>query len=270
MTMPHTQQSRKIVHLDLDAYYASVEQRDHPALRGRPVIVGGDPGGRGVVAAASYEARAYGVHSAQPCRRAQQLCPDAIFLRPRFAVYREISMQMLAIYRYRTSLVEPLALDEAFLDLTSATREAETSATQLARVIKEEIFAQTGLTASAGVSFNTFVAKLASAHQKPNGLTVVPPDQADRFLEALSIGKFFGVGNVTEARLKALGMMTGADLKRVSLDQLQTLFGKRGTLLYHFARGEDDRPAFPTARSFAQRGAKAGTSGRSDGVESGN
>ncbi len=235
---------RKIIHIDLDAFYASVEQRDNPALRGRPVIVGGDVESRGVVATASYEARKYGVHSAQSCRTALQLCPDAIFLRPRFDLYRAISRQIQSIYHRYTPLVEPLSLDEAYMDVTSVVGE-NGSATSLAREIKQAILTETDLTSSAGVSFNKFLSKLASAYRKPQGLTVVTPPQAQKFLDALPVGKFFGVGDVTEARLKSLGIITGSDLRQISLEKLQQLFGKRGSMLYHFARGEDSRPVQP-------------------------
>jgi DNA polymerase IV len=238
-------QLRAIVHIDLDSFYASVEQRDNPALRGKPVIVGGDPQGRGVVATASYEARKYGIHSAQSCRLAMQLCPDAIFLRPRFEAYRSISEQIQAIYRQHTLLVEPLALDEAYLDMTSIVGEDIVAAAQVARDIKQEIVEQTGLSASAGVSYNKMLAKLASAHRKPDGLTVVMPQAASAFLEALTVAKIFGVGDVTEARLKAMGITTARELKQLGLKRLQELFGKRGTDLYHFVRGEDGRLVEP-------------------------
>jgi DNA polymerase-4 len=240
-----TRPLRAILHSDLDAFYASVEQRDNPSLRGKPVIVGGDPQGRGVVATASYEARAFGVHSAQPCRLALQLCPDAIFLRPRFEVYSSISQHIQAIYRQHTPLVEPLALDEAYLDITSLVGEESEAAAQVAREIKHAIVEQTELHASIGVSFNKMLAKLASAHQKPDGLTVITPEAAPAFLETLHVGKIFGVGDVTAARLKDLGITTGRELKHLSLERLQELFGKRGTVLYHFVRGEDDRPVEP-------------------------
>ena len=236
---------RAILHLDLDAFYASVEQRDNLALRGRPVIVGGDPQGRGVVATASYEARRFGVHSAQPCRQALQLCPDAVFLRPRFEVYRAISQQIQAIYRRYTPLVEPLALDEAYLDITSIVGDDLVAAAQIARDIKQEIVAQTQLTASAGVSYSKMLSKVASAHQKPNGLTVITPQEALVFLDALPVGKIFGVGEVTEARFRDLDIFYGRDLRQLSLGRLQELFGKRGTDLYRFVRGEDDRPIEP-------------------------
>ena len=237
---------RAILHLDLDAFYASVEQRDNPALRGKPVIVGGDPQGRGVVATASYEARAYGIHSAQPCRLARQLCPDAVFLRPRFEVYRSISEQIQTIYRRYTALVEPLALDEAYLDITSTVGVDLAAAAQIARHIKQDIAGQTELTASAGVSSNKMLAKLASGHQKPDGLTVITPQEAPAFLDALPVGKIFGVGEVTAAKLKELGITTGGELRQLRPDRLQGLFGKRGMDLYHFVRGEDDRPVEPT------------------------
>jgi DNA polymerase-4 len=236
---------RAIVHLDLDAYYTSVEQRDNPELLGRPVIVGGDPLGRGVVATASYEARKFGVHSAQSCRQAKQLCPDALFLRPRFEVYRAISHQIQTIYRRYTPLIEPLALDEAYLDITSIVGADTGAAVEVARDIKRVIVEQTRLTASAGVSYNKMLAKLGSGFQKPDGLTVITPQAAPAFLEALSVGKIYGVGDVTEARLKELGITVGRELKQLSLKRLEELFGKRGTILYHFVRGEDDRPVEP-------------------------
>jgi DNA polymerase IV len=210
---------RAILHSDLDAFYASMEQRDNPALRGKPVIVGGDPQGRGVVATASYEARAFGVHSAQSCRQ--------------------------AIYRQYTPLVEPLALDEAYLDITSLVGEESPAAAQVARDIKQAIVEQTELSASIGVSCNKMLAKLASAHHKPDGLTVITPEAAPAFLDALPVGKIFGVGEVTEARFKELGITVGRELKQLSLERLQELFGKRGTDLYRFIRGEDDRPVEP-------------------------
>ncbi len=235
---------RKVLHIDLDAYYSSVEQRDNPALRGRPVVVGGDPYGRGVVATASYEARSFGIHSTQPCREALRLCPYAVFLRPRFAVYQEISRQILALYRQQTPLAEPVSLDEAYLDFTSRAASLE-EAVQIARELKRDIYAQTGLTASAGISSNKFLSKLASDHQKPNGLTVITPDTAMAFISALPIGNIHGVGQVSEARLRELGVATGRDLLELSMEQLQHLFGKRGTLLYQFVRGQDDRAVEP-------------------------
>ena len=237
-------QVRKIIHIDLDAYYAAIEQRDRPELRGKPVVVGGDPHKRGVVSTCSYEARRFGIHSAMPSRTAFKLCPHAIFLSPRFEVYQAVSAEIMQIFHSYTDLVEPISLDEAYLDVTTNKRHIA-SATLLAREIKQQIYAQTGLTASAGVSFNKFLAKLASDYQKPDGLMVVTPEQTTQFLDAMPIEKFFGVGKVTAARLKEQGIMTGADLKRLSEEQLRTWFHKQGTMLYRYARGEDDRPVQP-------------------------
>lgn len=239
------QQSRKIIHIDMDAFYAAIEQRDRPELRGKPVVVGGHPQKRGVVSTCSYEARRFGIHSAMPSRTAFNLCPHAIFLPPRFEIYQAVSAEIMGIFRTYTDLVEPLSLDEAYLDVTSNKR-GLASATQLAREIKQQILAQTGLTASAGVSFNKFLAKLASDYHKPDGLTVVTPQQASQFLAAMPIEKFFGVGKVTAARLKEQGIVTGADVKQLSEEQLQAMFHKQGSMLYRYARGEDDRLVQPT------------------------
>lgn len=239
------QQSRKIIHIDMDAFYAAIEQRDRPELRGKPVVVGGHPQKRGVVSTCSYEARRFGIHSAMPSRTAFNLCPHAIFLPPRFEIYQAVSAEIMGIFRTYTDLVEPLSLDEAYLDVTSNKR-GLASATQLAREIKQQILAQTGLTASAGVSFNKFLAKLASDYHKPDGLTVVTPQQASQFLAAMPIEKFFGVGKVTAARLKKQGIVTGADVKQLSEEQLQAMFHKQGSMLYRYARGEDDRLVQPT------------------------
>jgi DNA polymerase-4 len=236
---------RFILHIDLDAFYASIEQRDHPGLRGKPVIVGGSPDRRGVVSTASYEARRFGVHSAMPCRTAQRLCPEAIFLSPRFEVYRAVSQQIMAIFRACTELVEPLSLDEAYLDVTASVHDLDEAA-QLARKIKQQIQATTGLTASAGVSFAKFLAKLASDAHKPDGLTMISPAQAPAFLDALPIDKFFGVGKVTAAKLRDLGIENGADLKRLGEERLRVLLGKQGSQLSRFVRGEDDRPVEST------------------------
>jgi DNA polymerase IV len=236
--------TRAILHLDLDAFYASIEQRDHPEYRGKPVIVGGSPDRRGVVATASYEARQYGVHSAMPSRTAQRLCPEAIFLPARFEVYRSVSQQIMAIFRQQTTLVEPLSLDEAYLDVTDAVQTLE-KAIRLAREIKRQIWEQTQLTASAGISYCKFLAKIASDAHKPDGLTVIPPEEASAFLEALPIEKFFGVGKVTAAKLRELGIQTGADLKHLGEERLRNLFGKHGGQLYRYACGVDDRPVEP-------------------------
>ena len=238
------EKTRSILHIDLDAFYASVEQRDHPEYRGKPVIVGGSPDRRGVVATASYEARQFGIHSAMPSRTAFRLCPSAIFLPARFDVYRAVSQQIMAIFHQHTALVEPLSLDEAFLDVTESVHGLD-EAVQLAREIKRQIREQTELTASAGVSYCKFLAKIASDRNKPDGLTVITPLEAPAFLEALPIEKFFGVGKVTAARLRTLGIQTGADLKRLGEQRLREVLGKHGAQLYHYACGEDNRPVEP-------------------------
>lgn len=235
---------RKIIHIDMDAFYASVEQRDRPELRGKPVIVGGDPDRRGVVAACSYEARRYGIHSAMAAVTARRRCPAAVFLRPRFEVYRRVSCQIREIFLRYTDLVEPLSLDEAFLDV-ARNKKRMASATLIARAIKAEIREETGLTASAGVSFNKFLAKIASDFNKPDGITVVTPEMAEDFIDRLPIGKFFGVGRATEARMHALGVRTGADLRRVEISELLRHFGKAGRFFYGIARGRDHRPVTP-------------------------
>jgi DNA polymerase-4 len=236
---------RKIIHIDMDAFYASVEQRDIPAYRGKPLIVGGNPQGRGVVAACSYEARRFGIHSAMSCARAIKLCPQALFTRPRIDRYREVSATVMDIFRHYTDMVEPLSLDEAFLDVTVNSR-GQSSATIIAEAIRQEIFKKTGLTASAGVSFNKFLAKVASDCNKPNGITVVAPEQAKSFIAELPIGKFFGVGKVTEKKMQALGIHTGRDLRRWKREALIFHFGKAGTFLYNSARGADNRPVEPS------------------------
>ena len=235
---------RAIIHIDLDAFYASIEQRDHPEYRGKPVIVGGSPDRRGVVATASYEARKFGVHSAMPSRTAYRLCPQAIFLPARFEVYRAVSRQIMTIFRQQTALVEPLSLDEAYLDVTDRVHTLG-EATRLAQDIKQQIWDQTNLTASAGVSYCKFLAKIASDAHKPDGLTVISQEDAPVFLEALPIEKFFGVGKVTAARLRERGIQTGADLKHMGEERLHDLFGKHGGQLYRYACGEDGRPVEP-------------------------
>lgn len=239
------QPTRKIIHIDMDAFYASIEQRDRPELRGKPVVVGGDPQRRGVVATCSYEARKYGIHSAMSAQKAYQRCPHAIFVRPRFDTYRAVSSQIMQIFRSYTELVEPLSLDEAYLDVTN-NRQGIASATLAARAIKQQIYTETRLTASAGVSFNKFIAKLASDYRKPDGLTVIPPERAIEFLEQTPIDKFFGVGKVTATRLHEMDIETGADLKRLTEEELQRLLHKQGSILYHYVRGEDERPVQPT------------------------
>jgi len=238
--MSDNQPARKIIHIDMDAFYASVEQRDFPEYRGKPLIVGGSPEGRGVVAAASYEVRKYGVHSAMPAARAIRLCPHAIFVKPRFEVYSEVSRQIREIFFQYTDLVEPLSLDEAFLDVTENRLEIP-SGTLIARKIKRQIKEQTRLTASAGVSYNKFLAKVASDLDKPNGLSVITPEEAPEFLEQLEIGEFFGIGEATEKKMKSLGIHTGADLKAWSEIDLVEKFGKTGRFYYRIVRGIDRR-----------------------------
>ncbi len=232
--------TRKVIHIDMDAFFASIEQRDNPALRGKPVLVGGKPNSRGVVAAASYEARAYGVFSAMPCSRAARLCPNAIFTPPRFEVYREVSQQVQAIFLRYTDRIEPLSLDEAYLDVSEQC--VRKTATSLAKEIRQVIAAETQLTASAGISYNKFLAKMASDIRKPNGQFVVLPEQGEAFVAQLPIGKFYGVGKATETKMVALGIHTGADLRRWSLEALQKQFGKWAQFLYDIARGIDERP----------------------------
>ena len=231
---------RKIIHVDMDAFYASVEQRDDPALRGRPIAVGGSRE-RGVVAAASYEARRFGVRSAMPSVTARRLCPDLHFVSPRFDVYKAVSMQIRAIFERYTDVIEPLSLDEAYLDVTED-RAGLGSATAVAEAIRAAIKAETGLTASAGVSYNKFLAKLASDHNKPDGLCVVTPRQGPEFVAGLPVSRFRGVGPVTAAKMARLGIDTGADLRAQSLDLLQARFGKSADYYYWAARGRDDRP----------------------------
>jgi DNA polymerase IV len=236
--------SRKIIHIDMDAFYASVEQMDNPELIGKPVVVGGRPDSRGVVAACSYEARAFGIKSAMPCSHAYVRCPEAVFIAPRLGRYREISTQIMDIFRHYTDLVEPLSLDEAYLDVTVNTQN-QPSATLLARQICRQIYEQTGLTASAGVSFNKFLAKVASDLRKPNGISVIRPEMAADFLAGLPIGAFHGVGTVTEQKMIRLGITCGADLLDCSRAHLVEHFGKHGEFFYHIVRGCDQRPVQP-------------------------
>jgi DNA polymerase IV len=234
---------RKVIHIDMDAFYASVEQRDNPDLRGRPVAVGGARE-RGVVAAASYEARRFGVRSAMPSVTAKRKCPDLIFVKPRFEVYKAVSGQIRAIFAEYTPLIEPLSLDEAYLDVTE-NLEGIASATQIAEEIRARIRAETGLTASAGVSYNKFLAKLASDQNKPDGLFVITPRMGPAFVEALPVGRFHGVGPATEARMHRLGIRTGADLKVQPLSVLAQHFGKAGPYFHAIARGIDHRLVRP-------------------------
>ncbi|HLT75908.1 MAG TPA: DNA polymerase IV [Ferrovibrio sp.] len=234
---------RKIIHIDMDAFYASVEQRDNPELRGRPVAVGGSAL-RGVVAAASYEARRFGVRSAMPSVTAKRHCPELIFVKPRFDVYRAVSLQIREIFAEHTTLIEPLSLDEAYLDVTENRRNIPV-ATEIAEEIRARIRAETGLTASAGVSYNKFLAKLASDHNKPDGLYVITPKMGPLFVEALPVGKFHGIGPATAAKMQKLGIHTGADLRAQSLEFLQRHFGKAGHHYYWISRGVDERPVRP-------------------------
>ncbi len=232
---------RKIIHIDMDAFYASVEQRDFPQYRDKPVIVGGFPQSRGVVAACSYAARRFGIHSAMPASQAYRQCPNAIFVRPRFEVYRQVSQQIQEIFQGYTDVVEPLSLDEAYLDVTAASA-CNGSATLMAKKIKNHIRLATGLTASAGISYNKFLAKIASDLDKPDGFHVILPEDGAAFIERLPIGKFFGIGTATETKMHALGVFTGADLKSWPVEKLQQIFGKMGTYFYEVARGIDKRP----------------------------
>lgn len=235
--------TRKIIHVDMDAFFASVEQRDAPELKGKPVAVGGSSG-RGVVAAASYEARVFGVRSAMPSVTAIRRCPDLIFVRPRFEVYKAVSGQIRDIFHDYTDLVEPLSLDEAYLDVT-ANRRGLPSATATAEEIRARILETTGLTASAGISYNKFLAKLASDMNKPNGQFVIPVKAGPRVVASLPVGKFHGIGPKTVERMEALGIRTGADLAGWSLPDLQRTFGKAGGWYYGIARAEDHRPVRP-------------------------
>jgi DNA polymerase IV len=233
---------RKIIHIDMDAFYASVEQRDNPEYRGKPIAVGGSPEGRGgVVATASYEARKYGVRSAMPSKRAKQLCPKIIFVKPRFEVYKEVSGKIREIFHRYTDLIEPLSLDEAFLDVTTDKLQIG-SAIDIAKLIKQAIKDELHLTASAGVSINKFVAKIASDLNKPDGLTFIGPSKITTFLEKLPVEKFFGVGKVTADKMKNMGIHTGADMKKLTETQMTRHFGKTGAFFFKIVRGIDDRP----------------------------
>jgi DNA polymerase-4 len=231
---------RKIIHIDMDAFYASVEQRDNPELRGKPVAVGWS-GERGVVAAASYEAREFGVHSAMASVTARRKCANLIFVMPRFEVYRAVSRQIREVFAEHTPLVEPLSLDEAYLDVTE-NRKHIVSATEIAEQIRARIRVDTGLTASAGVSYNKFLAKMASNYHKPDGLFVITPRMGPAFVESLPVGKVHGIGPVTSARMARLGIRTGGDLKAQTLSFLEQHFGKAGPYYYWIARGVDERP----------------------------
>jgi DNA polymerase-4 len=232
---------RQIIHIDMDAYYASIEQRDHPALRGMPVVVGGDRHGRGVVTTCSYEARKFGIHSAMPAKKAYRLCPHAIFVRPRFEIYKQVSEEIMEIFHDYTDIVQPMSLDEAYLEVTGISNNFNTTK-QITLEILKRIYTQTKLTASAGVSFNKFFAKVGSDFNKPNGITVITLDNADEFIDNLPIGKFYGIGKVTEKKMLDLGIRTGAELKDFGLENLKKYFGKAGEYYYHSSIGVDDRP----------------------------
>jgi DNA polymerase-4 len=233
---------RKIIHVDMDAFYASVEQRDDPAIRGKPVAVGG--GHRGVVAAASYEARKFGVRSAMPSVTAKRRCPDLIFVKPRFDVYRAVSQQIRAIFADYTDLIEPLSLDEAYLDV-SEDRHGLGSARAIAESIRKRIRDETGLTASAGVSYCKFIAKLASDHRKPDGLCVITPERGSEFVASLPVARFHGVGPVTAKKMERLGIHTGADLRDWSVPQLEAHFGSSASWYWRICRGIDERAVKP-------------------------
>ena len=235
-TAPH----RKIIHIDMDAFYASVEQRDNPELRGKPVAVGGSAE-RGVVAAASYEARKFGVHSAMPSITAKRQCPDLIFVKPRFEVYKTISRQIRDIFAEHTPIIEPLSLDEAYLDVTE-NLQGIPLARDVALRIREKIKADTDLNASAGISYNKFLAKLASDHRKPNGQFVISPEMGPAFVEALPVGKFHGIGPATSAKMNRLGIFTGLDMRKQTLEFMNANFGKAGAFYYWISRGVDERP----------------------------
>ena len=239
------QSFRKIIHIDMDAFYASVEQRDNPELKGKAIAVGGSPQGRGgVVATCSYEARKFGVHSAMPSKKALQLCPHLIFISPRFDVYKAVSRQVRQIFHRYTDLIEPLSLDEAYLDVTED-KQGINSAIDIAVLIKNAIKEELYLTASAGISINKFVAKIASDMKKPDGLTFIGPSKIESFVESLPIEKFYGVGKVTAEKMKAMDIHTGADLKKLSERELAQHFGKVGKFYFNIVRGIDDRSVEP-------------------------
>lgn len=236
---------KKIIHIDMDAFYASVEQRDHPELRGRPVVVGGDPKSRAVVCAASYEARKFGVRSAMSCSEALRRCPSAVFVPPNFKAYSETSEIVMELFKSVTPLVEPLSLDEAYLDVTE-NRKQEPSATRLAQYLKDEVFKRTQLTASAGVGANKLTAKIASDLQKPNGLVVIRPQDFDRIVLPLPVEKLWGVGKKTAERLRTLNIRTIGELRSTPLRELEQELGSMGQFFWELAHGKDDRPVEST------------------------
>jgi len=232
---------RKIIHIDMDAFFAAVEQRDNPDLQGQPVVVGGQPDSRGVVATCSYEARQFGIHSAMPASRAYKLCPQAVFVQPRFSAYKEASSGLHCVFKKYTKMIEPLSLDEAYLDVSDCEL-CDGSATLIAQQIRQDIFNTLQLTASAGISYNKFLAKLASDQNKPNGQFVIKPGEAQAYLKTLPIGRFYGVGKVTEGRMHGAGIKTGGDLKKKSISELQKIFGNSAEYYFDISRGIDDRP----------------------------
>jgi DNA polymerase-4 len=231
---------RKIIHIDMDAFYASVEQRDNPDLRGKPVAVGGSRE-RGVVAAASYEARKFGIRSAMPSVTAKRQCPELIFVKPRFEVYKEISRHIRSIFAEHTEIIEPLSLDEAYLDVTENIQSIPI-ATEIATIIRAKILSETGLTASAGISYNKFLAKLASDQNKPNGQFVITPKMGPSFVQDLPVGKFHGIGPATSAKMNGLGIFTGLHMRNQTLEFMTANFGKAGAYYYWISRGIDERP----------------------------
>lgn len=235
---------QKIIHIDMDAFFASVEQRDYPELRGRPIAVGGSPTGRGVVMTCSYEARKYGVHSAMSSKIALQRCPHIIFVRPRFEAYKAASGTIREIFHSWTDLVEPLSLDEAYLDVTE-NKQGLKSALLVARRIKDSILEQTSLTSTAGVSYNKFLAKMASGYRKPDGLNFIPPENGQWFIDELPVAKFHGIGKKTAAKMDKLDLHVGADLREAGLVFLERHFGKMGRYYFRIANGEDQRPVIP-------------------------
>src|SRR5690606_15512448 len=235
---------RKIIHIDMDAFFASVEQRDNPEYRGKPIVVGGSPSGRGVVAAASYDARKFGVRSAMASHKALQLCPHLIFVRPRFDMYRQVSHSIREIFSRYTDIIEPLSIDEAYLDV-SEDKLGIGSAMTIAEEIRQAIRNELQLTASAGVSINKFVAKVASDLNKPDGIAFIGPSKIEKFMESLPVEKFYGVGKVTAAKMKKMNWHTGGDLKKLSEPELVKYFGKQGHFYFNIVRGIDNRPVQP-------------------------
>ena len=236
---------RKIIHIDMDAFFASVEQRDRPELRGRPIVVGGSPESRAVVCAASYEARKFGVRSAMSCSEAKRRCPQAIFVSPRFDAYSQASHEIREVMNTVTDLIEPLSLDEAYLDVTENFLK-ERSATRIAQYLKAEIFKKTGLTASAGVSYNKFLAKIGSDLQKPNGLVVITPDKVDEILLPLPVERLWGVGKKTALKLQNAGFFTIADLRNSNAARLEAVLGSMGLFFWDLAHGVDEREVDPS------------------------